>query len=571
MNGFVQDYGISIASALEILQSCTKSSMYCLLPGGNVMCIHTWGRDSGPYMQALHFSFGLGAFVSPLIAEPFLGHPVNHTELANLSLPSQPTPDDEGVSKRRAVRSWDVDISLPYVINNQHRKTRDTGKNETGPAKPGMTIGTNPNTADGDILKELKDQKSQEEPAEPEPEPDLSNSNNTSSTAADMTSMSTTSISTTSSTTTATITTTTTTTPTTTTMSTHTPVILEGSTNANGTSSTADVSTVGPSVTQRVLVTLRSLTKVQFAYLTVALFVLLVGITFLCLCCSALCGSAPLGQCHMPSEYHIHKESRGFRVQLLLLLFAFYFLYVGMEVTYGGLIMSFAVDYLHWSKEQGTLLTSVFWGCFAASRGLAVFLARCLSPTLMLITDLALTGLALAGLLLTIDHNASMAWYCTAALGAGMASIFPTGITWAERYMHVGSKAAAVFVVGSALGEMALPALTGLLFGSKGPMWLIYIMLGCALTSMVIYILLQNLASGKGERYQRLNNLLTLASALDDSHEMDKVVTTPGYAENGQVRKTVTFDLPDTPNGSPQTKSVGRAKYTLLKSNEKKD
>ena len=57
-----------------------------------------------------------------------------------------------------------------------------------------------------------------------------------------------------------------------------------------------------------------------------------------------------------------------------------------------------------------------------------------------------------------------MLWFCTAMLGVGLASIFPTGITWAERYMHITGKATAVFVVGSALGEMAMPALTGFLF-----------------------------------------------------------------------------------------------------------
>ena len=35
--------------------------------------LQTWaGRDSGPYMHALHFTFGLGAFLGPLVARPFL-------------------------------------------------------------------------------------------------------------------------------------------------------------------------------------------------------------------------------------------------------------------------------------------------------------------------------------------------------------------------------------------------------------------------------------------------------------------------------------------------------------------
>ena len=45
--------------------------------GGNVICLRIWGKDSGPYMQALHFAFGVGAFMAPLVAAPFLSTEVN--------------------------------------------------------------------------------------------------------------------------------------------------------------------------------------------------------------------------------------------------------------------------------------------------------------------------------------------------------------------------------------------------------------------------------------------------------------------------------------------------------------
>ena len=36
--------------------------------------LQLWEEKSGPYMQALHFSFALGTFVAPLLAEPFIAH-----------------------------------------------------------------------------------------------------------------------------------------------------------------------------------------------------------------------------------------------------------------------------------------------------------------------------------------------------------------------------------------------------------------------------------------------------------------------------------------------------------------
>lgn len=38
----------------------------------NVFLIHVWGKENPPFMQALHFCFGIGALLAPLIASPFL-------------------------------------------------------------------------------------------------------------------------------------------------------------------------------------------------------------------------------------------------------------------------------------------------------------------------------------------------------------------------------------------------------------------------------------------------------------------------------------------------------------------
>src|SRR2546421_7979598 len=38
----------------------------------NMFIIHIWGKENPPFMQALHFCYGVGALVAPLIARPFL-------------------------------------------------------------------------------------------------------------------------------------------------------------------------------------------------------------------------------------------------------------------------------------------------------------------------------------------------------------------------------------------------------------------------------------------------------------------------------------------------------------------
>ncbi|GIY85277.1 sodium-dependent glucose transporter 1 [Caerostris darwini] len=60
-------------TVLIVLMAGNGLSLGILDTGGNVCCLNLWGKDSGPFYQALHFTFGLGALIAPLIAAPFLG------------------------------------------------------------------------------------------------------------------------------------------------------------------------------------------------------------------------------------------------------------------------------------------------------------------------------------------------------------------------------------------------------------------------------------------------------------------------------------------------------------------
>lgn len=70
--------------------------------GGNVFILNTWGKQAGPHMQALHFSFAAGAFMSPIIAKLLFGPEGNSTtgpiHTNSTSPPTvEPTPTASGV------------------------------------------------------------------------------------------------------------------------------------------------------------------------------------------------------------------------------------------------------------------------------------------------------------------------------------------------------------------------------------------------------------------------------------------------------------------------------------------
>ncbi|XP_004485110.2 LOW QUALITY PROTEIN: sodium-dependent glucose transporter 1 [Dasypus novemcinctus] len=68
---------------LMVMMSTFGTSMGILDTGGNVLILAIWGDEGAPHMQALHFSFALGAFLAPLLAKLALGTTAsaeNHTE-----------------------------------------------------------------------------------------------------------------------------------------------------------------------------------------------------------------------------------------------------------------------------------------------------------------------------------------------------------------------------------------------------------------------------------------------------------------------------------------------------------
>ncbi|XP_076024081.1 sodium-dependent glucose transporter 1 [Genypterus blacodes] len=183
---------------------------------------------------------------------------------------------------------------------------------------------------------------------------------------------------------------------------------------------------------------------------------------------------------------------------LVVLLFFFFFAYVGAEVAYGSFIFTFAKDFAHMDKHEAAGLNSLFWGTFAACRGLAIFFAACMYPGTLIL--LSLIGSTVSSLLLCLFSRVNaVLWLCTGLYGASMAAIFPSGISWAEQYTTVTGRMAATFVVGAALGEMVLPAVLGFLLGEvEDQPLLMYLSLTTATFTSILFPVMFKLASAPG-------------------------------------------------------------------------
>ncbi|XP_062406527.1 sodium-dependent glucose transporter 1 [Sardina pilchardus] len=319
---------------LTALMSCVGISMGFLDTGGNVLILNIWGSQAGPHMQALHFSFAAGAFISPIIAKLVFGK--YHAKVANDTVESSSPLTDQ-------------------VAQMLH--------------------------------------------------------------------------------------------------------ISQGSSEA-----------------------LRSM----YAYFVIGALILLVSLAFFI-----------LYSCGTPSRDRSHSASGSPPVAkqhtaLICLLAVFFFWYVGAEVAYGSFIFTYAKDYAGMEQPEAAGLNSLFWGTFAATRGLAIFFAACMYPGTMILLNLV--GCTLSSLLLTLfDRHRLALWCCTGLYGASMATTFPSGLSWLEQYTAVTGRSAAVFVVGAALGEMVLPAALGFLLGKPSlrqhPLLMLLALAAATVTSILFPVM----------------------------------------------------------------------------------
>ncbi|XP_063109963.1 LOW QUALITY PROTEIN: sodium-dependent glucose transporter 1C-like [Cavia porcellus] len=180
---------------------------------------------------------------------------------------------------------------------------------------------------------------------------------------------------------------------------------------------------------------------------------------------------------------------------LLCLLFLFFFFYVGAEVTYGSYVFSFATTHVGMEESEAAGLNSAFWGAFAACRGLAILFATCLRPGTMIVVS-NIGSLVSSLFLVLFDKNPLCLWIASSVYGASMATTFPSGISWLEQYTSISGKSAAFFVVGACLGDMAIPAVIGILQGEyPGLPVVLYTCLGSAIFTAALFPVMYKLAT----------------------------------------------------------------------------
>jgi MFS transporter, FHS family, Na+ dependent glucose transporter 1 len=185
----------------------------------------------------------------------------------------------------------------------------------------------------------------------------------------------------------------------------------------------------------------------------------------------------------------IHASGGQTNARLVALIVAFFFLYTGAEIGFGGWVYSYAVGLGLSSQAVAAYLTSAFWGAFTAGRLLSVPLATRFPPRSVLIVDFIGCLVSLAILLLG-SNSLAATFLGTCGVGLSMASIFPAALCLAQGRMRITGRMTGWFLVGASAGGMTLPWLIGQLFESAGPRATMVILLVDMAAAMGILVVL---------------------------------------------------------------------------------
>ena len=152
--------------------------------------------------------------------------------------------------------------------------------------------------------------------------------------------------------------------------------------------------------------------------------------------------------------------------RFVFLVASVFFLYAGAEISFGGWIFSFSSLQNLASDEASAYLTSAFWLAFTIGRLISVPLANRLLPKTLMLYSFVLALIAL--LVMNVYTSYLSTFLVSLAVGLGMAAIFPSLLSFAERRMTLSAKVTARFFTGVSLAGMIVPLSIGYLIDSEG-------------------------------------------------------------------------------------------------------
>lgn len=219
-----------------------------------------------------------------------------------------------------------------------------------------------------------------------------------------------------------------------------------------------------------------------------------IGGAIVVLCSVPLCLVHVWTRKHLPGRHLEDDSDEDNRGKLPLSMFViltgtvsmFYFFFTSVDDPYSMYLSIFVVSHLNWSKEDGAIVSSVFWGCSTAAKLVMILVVRVVNASMLLLLSSVMMVIFLAMLAVCgYFHIHWMVWVCTAGVALSQAAIFGGGVAWADaNLLAVDERVTSCIMIFGSLGVMITPLILGVSMKELSPM-----AFPCTLTMVAFFTL----------------------------------------------------------------------------------
>ena len=199
------------------------------------------------------------------------------------------------------------------------------------------------------------------------------------------------------------------------------------------------------------------------------------------------------------------------------LLFFFYFFYVAAN-SFKTFLLPLAISKsLGLSKTTGSYIVMTAAICSTIGRSLSAVTAKFLPIQIMLFAQIAGVVVSQGSITFWGLHSAIVFWVGNCFLSLFNAPLFPTAMAWSDRYVQMTAIAVGLIDIGTGIGSFIFNWLTGYLIQYKSNESAMYVGMGAVFTFTVLAVLLQALASWRGQRFEKVMSEQNITEEVVDA------------------------------------------------------
>ncbi|XP_071146032.1 sodium-dependent glucose transporter 1B-like [Mytilus edulis] len=197
--------------------------------------------------------------------------------------------------------------------------------------------------------------------------------------------------------------------------------------------------------------------------------------------------------------------NRLYSVQIMGLLFFYFFNTIGGEIIIKTFLRSYSIDKLNFSGDDGSILNTAFAISYTLSRLAGLITSRYIPVRILVVLESF--GLLVTTVLLEIfaRHSKQALWILSIFLGMFVSPLYPSGMGWGNFFINLTGTAIAFIVTSSAFGAMVYGWLLGYLYQNYGYEMFLHQTLVCGVMLFLCTILMAVVTHSSKGRYNKSN------------------------------------------------------------------